>query len=101
MIQLDIQSRTKKSESDSQCCWESDSTQKPPTPQPWVKRGKLCTDAYGTVLAKQGVGVRIWAFCKEPELSLKFEAGAGAMAIWVVAPVPFLDTKSFAKFIES
>ena len=43
MIQLDIRSRsrTKKNESDcdSQCCQESDSTQKPPTPaltpQPW------------------------------------------------------------------
>ena len=36
MIQLDIRSRsqTKKSNSDSQCCYESDSdsTQKPPTP---------------------------------------------------------------------
>ena len=34
MIQLDIRSRngTKKSDSDSQCCQESDSTQKPPTP---------------------------------------------------------------------
>jgi len=34
MIQLDTwsRSRTKKSDSDSHCCWESDSTQKPPTP---------------------------------------------------------------------
>jgi len=34
MIQLDIRSRTKKFDSDSQCCQESDSdsTQKPPTP---------------------------------------------------------------------
>ena len=32
MIQLDCQSRTKKSDSDSQCCQESDFTQKPPTP---------------------------------------------------------------------
>jgi len=34
MIQLDIRSRTNKSDSDFQCCQksDSDSTQKPPTP---------------------------------------------------------------------
>ena len=37
MIQLDFRnrSRTKKSESDSKCCWESN--QKPPTLQPWFR----------------------------------------------------------------
>jgi len=37
MIQMDIRSRTKKFDSDSQCCWESNSTRKPPAPtrQPW------------------------------------------------------------------
>jgi len=36
---------------------------------------------------------------KEPELSLKFRTGSGAMAIWEVAPAPgpFLDTNGFAK----
>jgi len=31
IIQVDIWSRTKKSDSDSQCCYEYDSTQKPLT----------------------------------------------------------------------
>jgi len=36
---------------------------------------------------------------QEPEFSLKFRNGAGAMAIWKVAPAPgsFLDTNGFAK----
>jgi len=37
MIQLDSRSRTNKSDSDSQYCYESDSTQKLPTPQPWCQ----------------------------------------------------------------
>jgi len=40
---------------------------------------------------------------KEPELSLKFRSGAGAMAIWEVAsaPDPFQDTNGFAKLTEN
>ena len=36
---------------------------------------------------------------QKPDLSLKFRTGAGAVAIWEVAPAqgPFLDTNSFAK----
>jgi len=35
----------------------------------------------------------------EPDFTLKFRNGAGAMVIWEVAPAPgnFLDTNSFAK----
>jgi len=33
---------------------------------------------------------------KEPELSLKFRTGAGAMAICEVAPGSFLNTNDFA-----
>jgi len=33
----------------------------------------------------------------EPEPSLKFRTGAGAVIIWDVAPGPFLDTNGFAK----
>ena len=32
----------------------------------------------------------------EPELRFKFRTGAGAMAIWEVAPAPFVNT-SFVK----
>jgi len=37
---------------------------------------------------------------KEPELSLKFRTGVGAVAIWEVALAlgPFLDTNGFAKY---
>jgi len=36
---------------------------------------------------------------QEPDLSLKFWTGSGAVAVWKVAPAPgsFLDTNGFAK----
>ena len=44
---------------------------------------------------------RSWAFCKEPEI--RWNLGAGVVAIWEVAPAPdpFLDINCFAKFTES
>jgi len=51
MIQLGTQNRTKKSDSDSQCCKESDSIQKLPAPQSgWKLSEKVLLAAiYDTV----------------------------------------------------
>ena len=44
-----------------------------------------------------GVGAQIKNQEPEPELSLKFRTGARAMAIWEVAPDPFLGTNGSTK----
>ena len=43
-----------------------------------------------------GAGAQIKSH--DSELSLKFRTGVEAMAIWKIAPGPFLDTSGFAKW---
>jgi len=56
IIQVDIWSRTKKSDSDSQCCYEYDSTQKPVTR---YDSATLVTSIFNIIIKKSANPIKI------------------------------------------